>query len=159
MKSIKKILVPVDFTAYSDRALEVAAQMACQFRARILLLHVIEQFTYTVSDTFEVLDHYPALKSLAEPQMEILMKGLRKKGLRVDGRIERGNPYLEILKACRKDKADMIVMGTHGRTGIPHLVMGSVAENVVRMATCPVMTVPGDKKAKAGFLKNILVGA
>jgi nucleotide-binding universal stress UspA family protein len=143
MPKIKRILVPVDFTEYSNRALDFAAQIARPFKAKIRLLHVIEQFTYSVTDTIQVVDHYPALKTIAEPLLKSLETNLKKKGIAVDSQIQSGRPYMAILEQARKGRPDLIVMGTHGRTGVQHLVMGSVAERVVRLAPCPVLTVRG----------------
>jgi glycine betaine transporter len=153
MAQIKTIMVPVDFTEYSNRAVDYAVRIAHPFKAKIRLLHVIEQFTYSVTDTIQVVDHYAALKAIADPLMESLKGKLRRKGLAVDTLVVRGTPYLKILEQARKDRSDLIIMGTHGRTGVQHLVLGSVAERVVRLAPCPVMTVrgrPGGKKAPKG---------
>lgn len=140
---IKKILVPTDFTAYSDHAIEYAVMVARKFEAKILLVHVIEPLAYSVTDTVQVFDHYTALKTVAKPILENLQKRLLKKSLKVDIILLDGNPYLEIVKKSRQAAVDLIIMGTHGRTGIKHLLMGSVAERVVRLASCPVLTVRG----------------
>jgi nucleotide-binding universal stress UspA family protein len=139
--SIKRIMVPTDFTDFSKRAMEYAKMIAKKLNADLLLVHVIEPFTYSVTDTIQVVDHYAALKAIAEPLMESLEKKALKEKLKVSTAVLRGTPYLEIIKKARQSGADMIVMGTHGRTGVTHLLMGSVAERVVRMAHCPVLTV------------------
>jgi len=149
MPKIKAILVPVDFTEYSNKAVDYAVVIASQFRAKILLLHVIEQFTYSVTDTIQMVNHYAALKAVAEPLMESLRRGVSRKGVPVNTLVARGNPYLKIVEQARKSRSNLIVMGTHGRTGIPHLVIGSVAERVIRLAPCPVLTVRGAKARPA----------
>jgi nucleotide-binding universal stress UspA family protein len=141
MSSIKKILVPTDFSPSSDRAMEHAVLMARAFQARILLIHVVEIFTYSVSDTLQVMDHSAALKAIAEPLLENAREKIEKAGLSIETVLLTGNPYREILDAARRSGVDMIVMGTHGRTGVEHFLMGSVAERVIRLAACPVMTV------------------
>ncbi len=141
--SIRKIMVPTDFTVYSDHAIEYAIMVARKFEAKILLIHVIEPFAYSVTDTVQIIDHYTALKTVAKPILENLQKRLLKKGLKVDSILLDGNPYLEIVKKTREAGVDLIIMGTHGRTGIEHILMGSVAERVVRLAPCPVLTVRG----------------
>jgi len=139
--SIKKIMVPTDFTEYSEGAMDYARMMAKKLNAGLLLVHVIEPFTYSVTDTIQVVDHYGALKAIAGPLMESLKKKILKDKLKVDTAVLSGTPYLEIIKKARQAGVDLIVMGTHGRTGVTHLLMGSVAERVVRMAHCPVLTV------------------
>ncbi len=141
--SIRKIMVPTDFTTYSDHAIEYAIMVARKFKAKMLLVHVIEPLAYSVTDTMQVFDHYTALKTVAKPILENLQKRLLKKGLKVDSILLDGNPYLEIVKKSREAGVDLIIMGTHGRTGIEHILMGSVAERVVRLASCPVVTVRG----------------
>ena len=141
--SIKKILVPTDFTAYSDHAIEYAIMVATEFEAKILLVHVIEPLAYSVTDTVQIIDHYAALKTVAGPILKNLQNKLLKKGIEVDTLLLDGTPYLEIVKKSREAGIDLIIMGTHGRTGIKHVLMGSVAERVVRMAPCPVLTVRG----------------
>ncbi|HEY5649576.1 MAG TPA: universal stress protein [Nitrospiria bacterium] len=153
MKKIKKILVPVDFTEHSDRAVDLAADMAGAFHARITLLHVIEQFTYSVTDTILVVDHYRALREVAEPLMEGLQKKLIRRKMKVEAEIVRGNPAQQIIKKARNQGSDLVIMGTRGRTGIKHVVLGSVAEKVVRLAPCPVVTVgpsPSGRKVNSG---------
>ena len=149
MAKFKKILVPVDFTEYSDQAISYAEMLAKTFHAEILLFHVIEQFTYSVSDTIQVMDHYTTLKEIAQQMLDTKKKQLGKKGLVVKTLVLKGNPALEIVKYSENKRMDLIVMGSHGRTGIQHLVLGSVAERVVRMASCPVLTVKGKKRPGA----------
>jgi len=150
MRPIKKILVPTDFSDYSDQAMQYATMLARTFKARILLIHVIESLIYTVTDTFIVTDHFVALKTIAEPLLENARKKIQKKGLRVETNLLTGVPYREILNKARRIGADVIVMGTHGRTGVEHLLLGSVAEKVVRLATCPVVTVRPITRIKGG---------
>jgi len=113
------------------------------FKAKILLMHVIEQFTYSVTDTIQLMDHYTTLKTIAQPLIEGLQKKLKKAGVKADTRVAKGIPAVEIIEKARKDHFDMIIMGTHGRTGIQRFMLGSVAERVVRTAPCPVLTVRG----------------
>jgi len=145
MAKFKKILVPVDFTEYSDQAISYAEMLAKTFHAEILLFHVIEQFTYSVSDTIQVMDHYTTLKKIAQQMLDNKKKQLGKKGLGVKTLVLKGNPAMEIVKQSRKKGANLIVMGSHGRTGVQHMVLGSVAERVVRMASCPVLTVKSER--------------
>lgn len=143
MTHVRRILVPVDFTEPSNRAVDVAVTMARRFHARILLIHVIEQFTYSVTDTVQVVDHYAALKAIAGPMMDSLRQRLRRKGIKAEAKLGRGNAAKEIVEQARKSRADLVIMGSHGRTGVPLLLLGSVAERVVRLAPCSVLTVKG----------------
>src|SRR6266446_6499506 len=138
---IRKIMVPTDFSSRSDHVIQYAAMIAKIFKARILLVHVIEPFTYSVNDMLNVLDHFTALKTIAQPLLDNARKRLLKKALAVETALLTGVPYREILQKSRRARVDMIVMGTHGRTGVEHLLLGSVAEKVVRLAACPVLTV------------------
>ena len=140
---INKILVPVDFTPHSESAIRYARMIAKKFKATIVLMHVIEPFTYSVTDTIQVVNHYRALRTIAEPLMVGLERSLKKDRLKVETIVTKGTPYLEIVRRIPKAKVDIIIMGTHGRTGLKHLLMGSVADRVVRLSPCPVITVRG----------------
>ncbi|MBI3622243.1 MAG: universal stress protein [Nitrospirae bacterium] len=148
MKSIKRIVVPVDFTDFSRRAAEYAVMLARQFRAKVVLVHVIEPFTYDINESMWVVDHYAALKAIGERLLDQQRKALTRKGMAVQTSLLRGAPAFEIIDEARRRRADLIVMGTHGRTGLQHLVLGSVAERVVRLAACPVLTVGSGKGLK-----------
>lgn len=139
--SLKKILVPTDFSAYSNGALDYAATLAKQFGAEIVLVHVIESMYYSVTDTFTVVDHLWALETTANALLDNTRAQVAEKNVPVKSRLESGSAAEEILKAAEEEKADLIVMGTRGRTGVSHLLLGSVAEKVVRQASCPVLTV------------------
>lgn len=143
MKSIKRIVVPVDFTDFSRRAAEYAVMLARQFRAKVVLVHVIEPFTYDINESMWVVDHYAALKAIGERLLDQQRKALTRKGMAVQTSLLRGAPAFEIIDEARRRRADLIVMGTHGRTGLAKVVLGSVAGRVIATARCPVMTVRG----------------
>jgi universal stress protein A len=147
MAGIKTILVPVDFTDCSNRAADYAAVLARKFRAKIMLIHVVEPFTYSVSDTVVVTDHYAALRVIAERLIDGLQKKLSR-GVKVDRLVTRGVPYVTIIDRIRKSRPDLVVMGTHGRTGFEHVMLGSVAERVVRLSPSPVLTVRGSERRR-----------
>jgi nucleotide-binding universal stress UspA family protein len=148
MKAIKRIVVPVDFTDFSRRAADYAVMLARRFRAKVVLVHVIEPFTYDINESMWVVDHYAALKAIGERLLAQQEKALTRKGVAVRTALLRGAPAFEIIDEARRRRADLIVMGTHGRTGLQHLVLGSVAERVVRLAACPVLTVGSGKGLK-----------
>lgn len=150
---IKRILVATDFSPYSGDAIEYAANMARSLGASIVLAHVIESLPYSVTDTFTLVDHRRALEKTAGALLENSCQQLGAKGLSVKTRLENGAPYEEILKISRQENADLIVMGTHGRTGVEHLFLGSVAEKVVRLSSCPVLTIPRRSRRRATAAK------
>lgn len=146
-KLIKKILVGTDFSSCSDRAVDYAAHIAEQFRAEILLVHAIESFTYSVTDSLTVMDHEKALSLTASALLENLLKSLNNRDLSVKSYLTHGTPYREIVKKAEEDAIDLIVLGTHGRSGVEHFLLGSVAEKVVRTAPCPVLTIPSNTQS------------
>jgi nucleotide-binding universal stress UspA family protein len=146
--TIQRILVPVDFSACSRTAVEYAAVLARQFRASVDLLHIWEPpqyvdpegFAFAVAPSDGSLVEFS--RSQAGREMDRLLTELHRYEVRqVGGRIETGEAVEEILKVLADGKYDLAVMGTHGRTGLAHLLMGSVAEKVMRRAPCPVLTV------------------
>jgi nucleotide-binding universal stress UspA family protein len=154
MKSVKKILVPIDFSECSDEAMQYAGELARVFKARILLIHVLQPHAYGMTETFNLVDHYAALKMIAEPLLEESRKKLSKRGLKVETDLRSGMAHSEILEKARTGKADLIVMGSHGRTGLEHFLLGSVAEKVVRLSPCPVLTVRPEKASKSARIKK-----
>jgi nucleotide-binding universal stress UspA family protein len=134
--------VPVDFSRSSQRALDKALEYFGAQRPQIVLVHVIEPLSYAVPR------FVPEPTMLLEEQRKIaareltrLQSRLKRRGIRVRAEIHFGVVAQMIVDAARRAKADLIVIATHGRTGLAHLVMGSVAERVVRAASCPVLTV------------------
>lgn len=151
MNSIDRILVPVDFSACSQAACEHAAFLAARFGAVIELLHVWDMPTFgggvlpelgiglgTTEDT-SLAD---AVESRAMKAMESSVAAMERRGVSgVRRRLEMGDAASVIAKVAAEGRFSMIVMGTHGRRGFSRLLMGSVAEKVVRSAPCPVLTV------------------
>jgi universal stress protein A len=133
---IKRILVPIDFSNYSLNALAQACGLAEHFGAALVLLHVIEPIHFITES-----DVYAEQRRASTAQLTRLRADLEKKGHRVRLLIRGGIPSRVIVEAARSNRADLIVMGTHGRTGLAHLLIGSVAEKVVRVSACPVLTV------------------
>lgn len=148
MKPIKRILVPVDFSECSDEAMQYATMVARRLKARVYLVHVIQPFTYGMTETFNLVDHYTALKMIAGPMLDQARKKLSKQGVSVETDLLSGPAHREILQKARRVDVDLIVIGTHGRTGMEHLLLGSVAEKVVRMSACPVLTVRPVQRTK-----------
>ena len=139
---LKQILIPIDFSDYSDQALRWGISLAQKYGAQLLLLHVIPEVLEEVSARESAGEQLVIdLTAEVEAQLhEIARQGL-KEGVAVDVRVADGEPADAILRMARQEKVDLIVMGTHGRTGLSHLLLGSTAEAVVRAAACPVFTV------------------
>jgi nucleotide-binding universal stress UspA family protein len=144
---LKDLLVPIDFGASSAHALELAVDLAHRLGSRIVLVHVCDIPSYVYGGmTFATAD---LLGPIEEAAREHLQKTLRQVQAEVPGTsavLRNGNPALEILAVISDKHPDLVVMGTHGRTGVSHALLGSVAEKVVRLSKVPVLTV---REAKA----------
>jgi universal stress protein A len=145
---IKRILVPVDFSDPSMRALDYAIGFSRRINSQLTVLHVVEPVYYPIaSDTYGVgLDLgnvYAEIERAARIQLSRLAAKLAARRVAARSLLSFGTAPQSIVETANKLKADLIVMSTHGRTGLSHVLMGSVAERVVRTAPCPVMTVPG----------------
>ena len=142
----KNILVPTDFSEHSDRALKQAVDLAVQHQAKIYLLHVVEGIQQCAIDYClkeEVvrrveLDSAEASRKKMKEEIDRISK---QRGVDIVFDIKIGNPYETILKEQEDKKADLIVIASHGKTGLMKHLIGSVAEKVVRSAKCPVLLV------------------
>ena len=142
---IKRILAPTDFSSPSLVAVDEAASLAHRFGAEVILLYVHEPpyvgpdpDPYVVSASFRLL--FAERRRLAGEQMGSLENRLARRRAKCRAVIGEGRPADEIIAAARKQKANLIVMASRGRTGAKRLLLGSVAERVVRGAPCPVLT-------------------
>ena len=131
------LLVPTDFSPGSEFALTAATGLARQFHARLTLLHAAH-----VPDEFDL--YLRIMEPALQREMETRRKRVEEAAVIVDTLIARGAAAQTIIETARRKGVDLIVMGTRGRTGLQHLLIGSVAERVVRLAPCPVMVVPGE---------------
>ena len=147
MKTIKRILYATDFSKSSARALDEAISLAQQNKAELLAVHVIEPVPYAAGEEFASAEIYTKIEEVTDRQakaaMAKLMQRLKKANVKAQSLLLRGSAHDQIVKAAKSKKADMIVIGTHGRTGLSKLFMGSVAGKVISSATCPVVTVRG----------------
>jgi nucleotide-binding universal stress UspA family protein len=144
--TISRILVPVDFSAYSERALDYAIALAARLDASLHLLHVVEDPMVTGALVPEgVMTDFAELRAelMADAEQRLLAyRGQAERaGVPVVTAARWGFTSATILEYAAGLNIDLVVMGTHGRTGMAHLLMGSVAERVVRQAACPVLTV------------------
>lgn len=133
---IKQILVPIDFSKDAMAALAYARGLARPLGAELLLLHVVEPIHFIT-----VADVYDEQRRTTDAHLSRIGADLHKHGQRYRILVKGGVPSQVIAECAKIDGADLIVMGTHGRTGLAHMLIGSVAEKVVRLATCPVLTV------------------
>jgi universal stress protein A len=144
---IRKILHATDFSKASARALNEAVELAKQNRAELAIVHVIEPTPYVAGDELGTAEIYTKLEETAkqgtEASMAKLLKRLKTSKIKVQGFLLTGSAPDQIVNAAKSKKANMIVIGTHGRTGLSKLLMGSVAGKVISLATCPVLTVRG----------------
>jgi universal stress protein A len=141
---IKRILVPVDFSAQSLKALHYALSFADQYGAQLTVLNVVEPAIYPselgyIPSEIESL-HENVMKNAKERLQELISKRLPGEIL-TEQQVRVGSPFLEIAAAAKEMEADLIVIATHGYTGLRHVFLGSTAERVLRHAPCPVLTV------------------
>jgi len=145
---IKRIVVPVDFSETSLRALDYAVQLSRPLNARLTVVHVVEPVYYPMAGDLDGLGLnlsavYTEIERAARARMTQLAAKLKARRIVVRTLLTHGTPHHVIVESAKKLKADLIIMSTHGRTGLSHALMGSVAERVVRLAGCPVLTVSG----------------
>ena len=145
-ETFTRILVPVDFSPHADRGFRYGATLAQRLGATLALLHVVEDPFVTgawnseivVANVPELLDN---LMADAQRRLAMLKESAATMGVTADTAVVIGRPAQAIVDHATEGGFDLIVMGTHGRTGLSHAVMGSVAERVLRKAPCPVLTV------------------
>ena len=141
---LRRILLPTDFSNYSAAATKYACELATKFDAELHLLHTLE--THLASTpAFGMGLALPTYTSESRAAVEKSLAGVLdpkwSEGRTVIQAVIEGSPKVAIIQYARKQNIDLIVLATHGRTGLPHVIMGSVAETVVRTAPCPVLTV------------------
>ncbi|MFM8470392.1 MAG: universal stress protein [Limisphaerales bacterium] len=140
---LKKILVPVDFSEFSTKAIKYAARFAEQFVATLVLVHVVEPVRYPESVLIPP-EMEEANRERLKLAREALAEFVRKQvpaDIPTETATRLGHPFSEIGVAAKDFDVDLIVIATHGHTGLKHLFLGSTAERVVRLAPCPVLTV------------------
>jgi nucleotide-binding universal stress UspA family protein len=145
MIQLQRILVPTDFSDCSTIALRYGAALAERFGSEVHIVHVVQDLVALAPEpglSFPPPGEYlQELQSSAERSLERLPgEGVALAGP-VTRRVLQGPPFVELIRYAREQDIDLIVMGTHGRSGLAHVLLGSVAERVVRKAPCPVLTV------------------
>ena len=139
------ILVPTDFSASAEQALDYAIMLATRLHARVTLIHVIAPVFWGTGETTALPPptYCAEVEANAQQGIEAALTRVRTAGLEGQTMVVYGVPFERIIAAARDQGVDLIVMGTHGRTGLSHLLVGSVAERVVRLAPCPVLVTRG----------------
>ena len=142
MINTKKILIPTAFSETSQAATQYAVELAKKFGAQLHLLHVIEDpVVYMPMFESYALPPKEDFENFAKTRLDNWILDEDKVGLEISTHWVHGNPFVDILKYAKREEIDLIVVGTHGRSFTAHLLLGSVAEKVVRKASCPVLTV------------------
>jgi nucleotide-binding universal stress UspA family protein len=139
MNSIKTILHPTDFSDPAQNSFQFACALASDLKAHLIVFHVVAPAGAFVDELIDYMspDHELRAWSRLRDLQQTAQDGF---GLEIDIDLSEGDPATEILKTARQRECDLIVMGTHGKSGLRHLLMGNVAERVVRKAPCPVLT-------------------
>ncbi|MDH3603811.1 MAG: universal stress protein [Candidatus Tectomicrobia bacterium] len=147
--TIQHILVPIDFSDYADNALDDAIALATVLQARLTVLYVLHLSTLALGEapTAVLDDTLEAIEANAQLRTQQALTRVQQSGLQGDSAIIEGIPFQMIIETAESREVDLIVMGTQGRTGLSHALMGSVAENVVGLAPCPVLVTRGTTDA------------
>jgi nucleotide-binding universal stress UspA family protein len=156
--AIRHILVAHDFCGPAVAAQQEALRLAEAMKARVTLMHVYTLPAYGFQGMAAEEEVECALRGAAEAGLDACVARARRSGLQVDAILRRGTPWIEVGRAAAEIGADLVVVGTHGRTGLKHLMLGSVAEKLVRTAPCPVLVVrgPADGPAAEPSLSVVL---
>jgi glycine betaine transporter len=137
------ILVPLDFSATSEQALDSALELAGKLNARLTLLHVVSAsifgFGPDVAQGVAYTDLVAQIEADATHALGVSLQRARNAGLKSASVLMHGVPFQHIVDFARDQQVDLIIMGTHGHTGLQHALLGSVAEKVVRLAPCAVL--------------------
>jgi nucleotide-binding universal stress UspA family protein len=149
---VKTILVPSDFSEYAEHAFTWALGLAEKWGAKVLVIHAAPLFSHLAyPESVYMVDLAKMEQEIVADAEKRLQEFVAKKGastVTVDTRAVLGDPFWEICQIAEREHADLIVMGSHGRTGLAHVFLGSVAERVVRHAPCPVLVARLPQPAK-----------
>ena len=149
MMAIERILVPVDFSPPSLRALDDAVEFSLPYEAQLIVMHVVERARFKSPPAKE--------KEAAAAKLAQIERRLTQRGVNCRTLVRSGVPYATILDEAKKMEVNLIVISTHGRTGLAEFLIGSVAERVVRASPCPVLVIrtlplppPAPKRGRRG---------
>ena len=140
---IKKILVPCDFSSYAEHALTWAVRLAQHSNAKIVLVYAVPIFPHLSYTEVPILVDIPKIETQliaeGEGQLRKFLAEHNTGNVQIEPRAMLGDPFAVICRVAQEEHIDLIVLGSHGRTGLSHVFLGSVAERVVRHAPCPVL--------------------
>jgi nucleotide-binding universal stress UspA family protein len=143
-EAVNKILVPIDFSNHSRKALAYASEIAESYNSKLQVLHIIEETihpAFSISGKSSVFDLIPGIQEDSQNRAEKLVKDVVSSKVDFEISVKGGRATSDIIKFAKENSTDLIVIATHGLTGLEHMLLGSVTEKVVRMAHCPVFTV------------------
>lgn len=148
MSRIRRILHPTDFSPASQAALARALELCRASRAQLLIVHVFSPVIPVAGEAYYALPQayermLADIRADGQRGLDRVVARAKKAGVRVKGLLFEGIPHDRIVRAAKSTRADLVVMGTHGRTGLARFFIGSVAARVIALAPCPVMTVRG----------------
>ena len=143
MIKLKKILCPIDFSACSTYALTYAIDLSLKDHASLYLIHVIETYMGDIGDILKQIDLLLDDNQTDSLKMRLinLIPAEIRTNISIDTLVVKGTPFVEIIKAAKDNQVDLIVMGTHGKTGLDYILIGSVAERVIQRSPCPVLSI------------------
>jgi nucleotide-binding universal stress UspA family protein len=157
MNAIRTVLCAVDFSGTGDHALEQAIRLARRHGARLVLGHVIEPIPVGAYPDIQPTGSDLELRPLAEKRVEERAGPIRDQGLEVAVRVAEGQPGPELVTLAETEGADLVVIGTKGLSAVPHLLLGSVAESVVRRCPVPVLTVHPDDALLGQSIERVVL--
>ena len=145
---LERILVPTDFSDHAEQAIRHAAAIARWSGAELIVLHVVEKFmdySLLYSDIFPfqtpTQDAYRVIEDRIKVRISTALEEFAAEGLRSRALVTTGSPHVEIIRISEREAVDLVVIATHGRSGLTHAILGSTAEKVVRRAPCPVLVI------------------
>ncbi len=145
MIELRRILVPTDFSKFSQAALNYAIAFVEKFASELHFLHVVQNLALVVPDVITMepiaLPTPDQFTPAVQAGFDRLVADNKLEKHKVRREIREGTPFYEIIQYAREAEIDLIIMGTHGHSGLAHVLLGSVTEKVVRKAPCPVLTV------------------
>ena len=136
--------MPVDFSKYSLYALKYASSFAKEYKAKLYIMNVIDVYLHDPAYFAPFISDKPIVEDFIEKarnHIEEVVLSQIPKGVEAEVVVREGKPFVEIVRFAKKEAVDLIVIATHGRTGLSHAMLGSVAEKVVRKAPCPILSV------------------
>ncbi|MFA6457425.1 MAG: universal stress protein [Bacteroidota bacterium] len=145
---LRKILVPIDFSDHSKKALRYALPFALQFKAELELMYVVEPTIYPSDFGFGQVGFPDVEKELhekAKAELQELLKTTVPAAITATSVVSTGIPFVEITTYAQAENIDLIIVATHGRTGVEHILFGSTAEKIIRKAPCPVLVVRAEE--------------